>query len=158
VINFEARYKFHIAVVFFRIQKRFIFCDSLRHDYNPFSFRSSEKPSMGYIGHHGYHLNKEQPSMPAKEEPTNVIGEPLEVCGKDPVTDFFRDGCWFKGMLPLVLNICQCRFTLALISYSSQNRRKLPSYQGLVTPLTAELQLLSRDMKLPVGQASMRLQ
>jgi uncharacterized protein (DUF2237 family) len=31
--------------------------------------------------------------MLAKKEPTNVIGEPLEVCGKDPVTGFFRDGC-----------------------------------------------------------------
>ncbi len=27
------------------------------------------------------------------DEPVNVFNEPLEVCGKDPVTGFFRDGC-----------------------------------------------------------------
>ncbi len=27
------------------------------------------------------------------DESLNVFGEPLEPCGKDPVTGFFRDGC-----------------------------------------------------------------
>ncbi|MFT6094555.1 MAG: hypothetical protein ACJA2Q_002460 [Pseudohongiellaceae bacterium] len=27
------------------------------------------------------------------DEPLNVLGEPLEVCGHDPVTGFYRDGC-----------------------------------------------------------------
>jgi uncharacterized protein (DUF2237 family) len=27
------------------------------------------------------------------DEPLNVLGEPLEVCGQDPVTGFYRDGC-----------------------------------------------------------------
>lgn len=28
-----------------------------------------------------------------KEKSLNVFGEPLQVCGEDPVTGFFRDGC-----------------------------------------------------------------
>lgn len=35
--------------------------------------------------------------MLAQEESINVIGEPLEACGKDPVTGFFRDGCCNTG-------------------------------------------------------------
>lgn len=27
------------------------------------------------------------------DESVNVLGEPLEVCGQDPVTGFYRDGC-----------------------------------------------------------------
>ena len=27
----------------------------------------------------------------------NVLGEPLEECGKDPVTGFYRDGCCSSG-------------------------------------------------------------
>ncbi len=27
------------------------------------------------------------------DESVNVFGEPLETCGQDPVTGFFRDGC-----------------------------------------------------------------
>lgn len=27
------------------------------------------------------------------DESLNVLGEPLEVCGQDPVTGFYRDGC-----------------------------------------------------------------
>lgn len=27
------------------------------------------------------------------DESVNVFGEPLETCGEDPVTGFFRDGC-----------------------------------------------------------------
>ncbi len=29
----------------------------------------------------------------AMDESVNVFGEPLETCGDDPVTGFFRDGC-----------------------------------------------------------------
>ena len=29
----------------------------------------------------------------AKSEDSNVLGEPLEECGTDPVTGWFRDGC-----------------------------------------------------------------
>ncbi|MCK7542579.1 DUF2237 domain-containing protein [Marinobacter bryozoorum] len=29
----------------------------------------------------------------AQDESINVLGEPLENCGTDPVTGFFRDGC-----------------------------------------------------------------
>lgn len=31
--------------------------------------------------------------MLVQEESINVLGEPLETCGNDPVTGFFRDGC-----------------------------------------------------------------
>jgi hypothetical protein len=30
-------------------------------------------------------------------ESTNVFGEPLQTCGMDPVTGFFRDGCCNTG-------------------------------------------------------------
>ena len=29
--------------------------------------------------------------------PKNVLGEPLQVCGTDPMTGFFRDGCCNTG-------------------------------------------------------------
>lgn len=35
--------------------------------------------------------------MLVQEESINVLGEPLEACGKDPVTGFFRDGCCNTG-------------------------------------------------------------
>ncbi|MEM8606952.1 MAG: DUF2237 domain-containing protein [Myxococcota bacterium] len=31
------------------------------------------------------------------EKPLNVFNEPLELCGKDPLTGFFRDGCCNTG-------------------------------------------------------------
>ena len=31
--------------------------------------------------------------QPGMEPSRNVLGEPLEPCGMDPVTGFFRDGC-----------------------------------------------------------------
>ncbi|MGM0571442.1 DUF2237 family protein [Marinobacter sp.] len=33
----------------------------------------------------------------AQDESINVLGEPLEDCGTDPVTGFFRDGCCNTG-------------------------------------------------------------
>lgn len=35
--------------------------------------------------------------MDADEAELNVLGEPLEECGSDPVTGFFRDGCCSTG-------------------------------------------------------------
>jgi len=32
-------------------------------------------------------------------ESVNVFGEPLETCGEDPMTGFFRDGCCNTGSL-----------------------------------------------------------
>lgn len=34
---------------------------------------------------------------PEQNEPLNVFGERLVVCGEDPVTGFFRDGCCNTG-------------------------------------------------------------
>jgi len=31
------------------------------------------------------------------DESLNVLGEPLEACGQDPVTGFYRDGCCNTG-------------------------------------------------------------
>ena len=31
------------------------------------------------------------------DEPRSVLGEPLEPCGNDPVTGFYRDGCCTSG-------------------------------------------------------------
>ena len=33
----------------------------------------------------------------AQEESVNVLGEPLETCGNDPLTGFYRDGCCNTG-------------------------------------------------------------
>jgi uncharacterized protein (DUF2237 family) len=40
-----------------------------------------------------------EPQQPAHAEADqrNVLGGPLEVCGTDPVTGFFRDGCCSTG-------------------------------------------------------------
>ena len=37
--------------------------------------------------------------MPSESEPnaTNVLGGPLEECGRDPLTGFYRDGCCSTG-------------------------------------------------------------
>ncbi|MEZ5277463.1 MAG: DUF2237 domain-containing protein [Opitutaceae bacterium] len=35
--------------------------------------------------------------MSGKEQGTNVLGEPLEVCSVDPLTGFYRDGCCRTG-------------------------------------------------------------
>jgi len=35
--------------------------------------------------------------MGAVESELNVLGEPLEECGTDPMTGFFRDGCCSTG-------------------------------------------------------------
>ena len=35
--------------------------------------------------------------MAATAEPVNVLGEKLEVCGTDPKTGFYRDGCCNTG-------------------------------------------------------------
>lgn len=35
--------------------------------------------------------------MLTQEKSINVLGEPLETCGNDPVTGFFRDGCCNTG-------------------------------------------------------------
>jgi uncharacterized protein (DUF2237 family) len=35
--------------------------------------------------------------MDAMDSDLNVLGEPLEECGTDPVTGFYRDGCCTSG-------------------------------------------------------------
>ena len=32
-----------------------------------------------------------------KDAPRNVLGQPLQTCGQDPVTGFYRDGCCNTG-------------------------------------------------------------
>jgi uncharacterized protein (DUF2237 family) len=39
----------------------------------------------------------EQPERPDEPSEHNVLGGPLEPCGTDPVTGFFRDGCCSTG-------------------------------------------------------------
>lgn len=34
---------------------------------------------------------------PSRDESINVLGETLEVCGNDPLTGFYRDGCCNTG-------------------------------------------------------------
>ena len=35
--------------------------------------------------------------MQEKEQGTNVLGKPLEICSADPLTGFYRDGCCRTG-------------------------------------------------------------
>lgn len=72
--------------------------------------------------------------MPAK----NVLGEPLEICGKDPVTGFFRDGCCNTGQddtgLHLVCSVMTDEFLEFSQSRGNDLSTPIPEYgfPGLV--------------------------
>ncbi|MDZ4852990.1 MAG: DUF2237 domain-containing protein [Pirellulaceae bacterium] len=72
--------------------------------------------------------------MPAK----NVLGEPLEICGKDPVTGFYRDGCCNTGQddtgLHLVCSVMTDEFLEFSQSRGNDLSTPIPEYgfPGLV--------------------------
>jgi len=48
----------------------------------------------------------------------NVLGEPLEACGLDPVTGFFRDGCCNTGPADLGSHTVCAEMTEVFLAYS----------------------------------------
>ena len=49
---------------------------------------------------------------------TNVLGEPLEVCGEDPATGFYRDGCCNTGPGDTGAHVICSRVTADFLQYS----------------------------------------
>ena len=52
------------------------------------------------------------------EESVNVLGEPLEPCGTDPVTGFFRDGCCNTSDQDIGSHTVCVEITQAFLEYS----------------------------------------
>jgi len=48
----------------------------------------------------------------------NVLGEPLEPCGMDPVTGFFRDGCCHTGPLDVGRHVVCVRVNARFLEFS----------------------------------------
>jgi hypothetical protein len=53
-----------------------------------------------------------------KDESINVFGEPLEACGDDPLTGFFRDGCCNTNDQDLGSHTVCVQLTQAFLEYS----------------------------------------
>lgn len=49
---------------------------------------------------------------------TNVLGEPLQPCGEQPLTGFFRDGCCRTGPRDLGAHVICARVTAEFLEYS----------------------------------------
>ncbi len=52
------------------------------------------------------------------DDSVNVFGEPLETCGEDPVTGFYRDGCCNTSDDDLGCHTVCCEVTDAFLQYS----------------------------------------
>lgn len=50
----------------------------------------------------------------------NVLGTPLVVCGTDPLTGFYRDGCCNTGEQDLGLHLVCCRVTAEFLAHQQQ--------------------------------------
>jgi uncharacterized protein (DUF2237 family) len=48
----------------------------------------------------------------------NVLGEPLETCGDEPVTGFFRDGCCNTGPQDVGAHVVCARMTAEFLAFS----------------------------------------
>ena len=65
---------------------------------------------------------------PVKAESKNVLGQPIQVCGCDPMTGFYRDGCCDTGPDDLGVHTVCCIVTEEFL----QTSRKLGN--DLITP------------------------
>ncbi|MDZ7748342.1 MAG: DUF2237 domain-containing protein [Halofilum sp. (in: g-proteobacteria)] len=61
----------------------------------------------------------------AKVASRNVLGEPLEACGLDPVTGFYRDGCCNTGPEDLGAHTVCAEVTRAFLDYSASQGNDL---------------------------------
>ncbi len=57
---------------------------------------------------------------PRAESGRNVFGEPLEPCGLDPVTGFFRDGCCNTSPADRGRHVVCARMTAEFLEFSRQ--------------------------------------
>lgn len=54
----------------------------------------------------------------AKQYDRNVLGGPLEVCGRDPLTGFFRDGCCSTNAEDIGSHTVCAKVTAEFLEYS----------------------------------------
>lgn len=77
-------------------------------------------------------------SEPTRRPAKNVLGGDLAVCGTDPVTGFYRDGCCNTGPSDEGLHLICCRVTAEFLEFSRKAGNDLstpmPEYRfpGLV--------------------------
>ncbi len=65
------------------------------------------------------------------EESKNVFGEPLVICGTEPKTGFYRDGCCNTGMDDAGTHVVCAEVTQAFLQYSRAQGN------DLITPIPA---------------------
>lgn len=63
----------------------------------------------------------------ADESPKNVLGEPLQDCGRDPMTGFYRDGCCRTGPDDPGRHVVCARMTEAFLAFSRERGNDLSS-------------------------------
>jgi uncharacterized protein (DUF2237 family) len=63
--------------------------------------------------------------MATTVEPVNVLGEKLEVCGTDPQTGFYRDGCCNTGPDDLGAHVVCVVLTEEFLEYSKSKGNDL---------------------------------
>ena len=59
------------------------------------------------------------------DESINVLGEPLETCGEDPMTGFFRDGCCNTSAQDVGLHTVCVAVTAEFLSFSKSKGNDL---------------------------------
>ena len=59
------------------------------------------------------------------DEAINVLGEPLETCGEDPMTGFFRDGCCNTSAQDVGLHTVCVAVTADFLSFSKSKGNDL---------------------------------
>ncbi|MFE8070023.1 DUF2237 domain-containing protein [Marinobacteraceae bacterium S3BR75-40.1] len=63
--------------------------------------------------------------MASNDESRNVLGEPLEACGKDPLTGFYRDGCCRTGPEDLGRHVVCAVMTADFLNFSREQGNDL---------------------------------
>lgn len=69
------------------------------------------------------------PPRPGRDPDLNVLGEPLETCGSDPMTGFFRDGDCATGPQDVGSHTVCCALTDAFLRFSRD------AGNDLITPM-----------------------
>ncbi len=64
--------------------------------------------------------NRAMDTSPKISTQKNVLGQPLETCGKEPVTGFFRDGCCNTGPEDLGVHTVCCLVTEEFLAVSAE--------------------------------------
>ncbi|MGB0721386.1 MAG: DUF2237 family protein [Gammaproteobacteria bacterium] len=67
----------------------------------------------------------ENPPRPERDPDVNVLGEPLESCGNDPMTGFFRDGDCATGPRDVGSHTVCCAVTDEFLHFSREQGNDL---------------------------------